>query len=98
MKWLLITDDNRTIGNVSDKLEECGCDVKIERITALNEKGILTKRQEEVIRQALSSGYFDYPKKTGSLKLAEELGISVSTLSEIIRAAQRRIFAEYLRS
>jgi len=98
MKWLLITDDNRTIGKISDRLEECGCDVKIDRVTPLNEKGILTKRQEEVVRQAFSLGYFDYPKKTGSLKLAGELGISVSTLSEIIRAAQRRIFAEYLRS
>ena len=98
MKWLLITDDNRTIGKISDKLEECGCDVKIERVTALSKKGILTERQEEVIRQAFSLGYFDYPKKTGSSKLASELGIAVSTLSEIIRAAQRRIFAEYLRS
>jgi predicted DNA binding protein len=98
MKWLLITDDNRTIGEISDKLEEEGYDVKIERITVFEGKNILTERQEEVIQAAFSSGYFDYPKRTGSSKLAIRLGISVSTLSEIMRAAQRRILAEYLRS
>jgi len=98
MKWLLITDDNRTIGKIVDGLEEEGYDVKIERITTFEGKKILTERQEEVIRVAFSSGYFDYPKRAGSLKLASRLGISVSTLSEIMRAAQRRILAEYLHS
>jgi predicted DNA binding protein len=98
MKWLLITDDNRTIGKIYDELAEAGYDVKIERVTAFGGKRILTDRQEEIIRTAFSSGYFDYPKKTGSSKLAGRLGISVSTLSEIMRAAQRRILAEYLRS
>lgn len=98
MKWLLITDDNRTVGEISDELEKLGSETKIEKVIALGEKGILTKRQEEIIRLAFSSGYFDYPKRIGSLKLASKLGISVSTLSEVLRAAQRRIFSEYLRS
>lgn len=98
MKWLLITDNNLTIGKISDALEEAGYDIIIERITSFGEKNILTERQEEVIRVAFSSGYFDYPKRTGSSKLATKLGISVSTLSEIMRAAQRRILGRYLRS
>ncbi|MFX0200157.1 MAG: helix-turn-helix domain-containing protein [Candidatus Hodarchaeota archaeon] len=98
MKWLLITDENRTVGEISDALEKLGCETKIEKLIVLGEKGILTERQEEIIRLAFSSGYFDYPKRIGSLKLASKLGISVSTLSEVLRAAQRRIFSEYLRS
>ena len=98
MRWLLITDDNRTIGKIYDELAEEGYDIKIERVTAFSGRRILTDRQEEIIRTAFSLGYFDYPKKTGSAKLANKLGISVSTLSEIMRAAQRRILAEYLRS
>ncbi len=98
MKWLLITDTNKTIGKISDKLEESGCDVKIERVTLLGKKGVLTQRQEEIIRTAFASGYFNYPRRVDSSKLASKLGISVSTLSEVMRAAQRRIFAEYLRS
>lgn len=92
------TDTNRTMGKISDKLEEYGCDVRIERVTPLSEKGVLTQRQEEIIRTAFASGYFDYPRRSGSSKVASKLGISVSTLSEVMRAAQRRIFSEYLRS
>lgn len=96
MKWLLITDTNTTMGELSEELEATGCDVRIERVTKLSEKGILTPRQEEILRAAFASGYFDYPRKTNSLKLAQKLSISISTLSEVMRAAQRRIIAEYL--
>jgi len=98
MKWLLITDDNRTIGKIHDELIGAGYDIKIERVTAFGGKRILTERQEEIISTAFSLGYFEYPKRIGSSKLASEFGISVSTLSEIMRAAKRRILAEYLRS
>jgi predicted DNA binding protein len=98
MKWLLITDDNPTAGKLVDNLEKCRCDVQIERVTPLGEKGILTERQEELIRVALASGFFDFPRKIGTLELSKKLGISVSTLSEIMRATQRRIFSEYIRS
>ena len=91
-------DDNRTIGKIYDDLSEQGYDIRIERVTASSGKRMLTDRQDEIIRTAFSSRYFDYPKRTGSSQLASKLGISVSTLSEIMRAAQRRILTEYLRS
>ncbi len=97
MKWLLITD-NKTLGEVVEGLEELAIENKVERVTPLGEKGVLTDRQEEVIRKAFSMGFFDFPRGADSNKLAEELGISISTLSEILRAAERRIFSEYLRA
>jgi predicted DNA binding protein len=98
MKWLLITDDNPTVGKIVDNLEKCGCDVRIERVTHFGGRGILTERQEELIRVALASGFFDFPRKMGTIELARKLGISVSTLSEVLRTTQRRIFSEYLQS
>lgn len=98
MKWLLVTDGNRTVGLLSRKLREHGCDVQVERVTPLRGTEVLTTRQEEVLRKAFAAGYFDYPRKTGSAKIAAELGISASTLSEVLRAAQRRILSEYLRA
>lgn len=98
MKWLLITDNNKSIGTLIDELARNQCDVRIERVTPLSEKRVLTERQEVVIRKAFSLGYFDYPRRTDSMKLAKELGVSISTLSEVMRAAQRRILAEYVRS
>ncbi len=98
MKWLLITDTNKTVGKLSEVLKQVDCDVKLERITLLSDKGVLTNRQEETIQVAFASGYFDFPRKIGGQKLANQLGVSVSTLSEVMRAAQRRIFAEYLQT
>jgi predicted DNA binding protein len=98
MKWLIITDSNVTVGQIAKKLEEHQCDIKIERITPLREQGMLTERQEHIIRKAFESGYFACPRKTDATNLAKELKISASTLSEVIRAAQRRIFAAYLHS
>ena len=97
MKWLLITDTNKTVGKLSEALEQVDCDVKIDRITPMGNKGVLTDRQEQIIQAAFASGYFDFPRRIGSPKLAKQLGITVSTLSEVMRAAQRRIFAEYLK-
>lgn len=98
IRWLLITDNNLTVGKICDRLEELGCEVKIERVTTVAEKGILTKRQEEVLRKAFALGYFNFPRRTDSKKLATNLGISVSTLSEVMRAAERRVLAEYMHS
>ncbi len=98
MKWLLVTDNHRTIAGLSRELLEYGCDVRLERVTPLRGAHLLTQRQEEVLRTAFAAGYFDYPKKMNSARLADALGISVSTLSEVMRAAQRRILSEYLRA
>ena len=57
-----------------------------------------TDRQEEVIRKAFSLGYFDFPCGKDSNEVAKEVGVSISTLSEIFRAAERRIFSEFLRA
>jgi predicted DNA binding protein len=97
MRWLIVTDNNKTIGAISDGLQEHDCDVKIERAISLTDKGILTARQQEVIRVALSAGFFDYPRKADTTAMAARLGISVSTFSEVIRAAQRRVFSEYIK-
>ncbi|NIM45350.1 MAG: hypothetical protein GTO54_06945, partial [Nitrososphaeria archaeon] len=44
MKWLLITD-NETLGEVIEELEEIDVENRIERLTPLGKKGILTDRQ-----------------------------------------------------
>jgi predicted DNA binding protein len=97
MKWLLITD-NETLVEVIEGLGELGIENRVDRLTPLGGKGVLTDRQEEVIRKAFSLGYFDFPRGKDSYEVAKEVGVSISTLSEILRAAERRIFSEYLRA
>ncbi|MCJ7506124.1 helix-turn-helix domain-containing protein [Candidatus Bathyarchaeota archaeon] len=98
MTWLMVTDSNRTLGEICKRLEDMGCTVKILESAPLDEqKKLLTERQEEVIRVAFENGYFDKPKRSGSHAVAAKLGISAATFSEIVRAAQRRILQDQLR-
>lgn len=56
----------------------------------------LTDRQHETLETAYQMGYFDYPKGSNATEVAEALEISPSTLSELLFAAQRKIFEAIL--
>lgn len=51
----------------------------------------LTDRQQKVVQKAFEMGYFEYPKKSNATEVAAELGISRSTFSEHLSAAQMKI-------
>ncbi|WP_346765822.1 helix-turn-helix domain-containing protein [Thermococcus sp. MV5] len=56
----------------------------------------LSKRQREILLLAYKSGYFDNPHKVTLKDLAEMLGLSVSTVKEHLRKAQRKILDEII--
>jgi len=51
----------------------------------------LTARQEQVLGTALAQGYFEFPRKISLTNLSELVGVRPSTLSEILRSAERRV-------
>ncbi len=51
----------------------------------------LTPRQREVLRQALSEGYFDVPRRISLTKLAAKVGVAISTLSVTLAVIERKI-------
>jgi len=57
-------------------------------------RGKLTDRQLEALRTAYREGYFERPKGANAGELAEQLGVSRSTFSEHLVAAQRKLFAD----
>lgn len=57
-------------------------------------RGKLTDRQLEVLRTAYREGYFERPRGANATELAEQLGISQSTFTEHLVAAQRKLFAD----
>jgi len=57
--------------------------------------GMLTEKQERIFWLALKGGFFDYPRKIGLREFSAKLGISPSTLSEIIRRGTRRLLEHY---
>ncbi|MDG6901828.1 MAG: helix-turn-helix domain-containing protein [Nitrososphaerota archaeon] len=69
-------------------------EVKLRKV--LEDKDLLTARQEQILSFAFERGYFDFPKKLGLKELAAQTGIGTSTLAEILRRGQKKILAEYL--
>lgn len=55
------------------------------------DRGELTARQLEVLQTAHEMGYLQHPKRANAGEVAAELGISVSTFSEHIAAAESKI-------
>lgn len=77
-------------------LKDSGLDFKILRVKEFRSTGkALTERQEMVLWLALRAGFFEYPRRVDTTELSRMLGISSSTLSEIIRRGLRRLLEHY---
>lgn len=59
-------------------------------------RGKLTDRQLEVLRKAYEEGYFEQPKRANATELAEQLGISQSTVTEHLVTAQKKLLEDIL--
>jgi len=62
----------------------------------LVDRGELTSRQRQVLETAHSLGYFDHPKGANAGEVADELGISTSTFTEHLAAAQSKLLTSIL--
>ena len=58
---------------------------------AVVDRSRLTDRQREVLETAHEMGYFEYPKRANAGDVAEAIGISRSTFSEHLGAAQTKL-------
>ncbi|MFD1562389.1 helix-turn-helix domain-containing protein [Haloarchaeobius amylolyticus] len=79
-----IIDDLEGFGTVTlGKLEEF----------RVSTDSTLTERQREVVAEALSRGYYDWPRGITNEELAAELEISRATLHEHLRKAERAVLS-----
>ena len=62
----------------------------------LVDRGELTTRQREVIEMAHDMGYFDHPKGANAGEVADSLGITTSTFTEHLAAAQSKLLSAIL--
>lgn len=60
------------------------------------DRGELTERQREVLETAHSMGYFEHPKGANAGEVAEALGITTSTFTEHLAAAQSKLLDSIL--
>ncbi|MDG6220503.1 MAG: helix-turn-helix domain-containing protein [Candidatus Thermoplasmatota archaeon] len=96
LEWNIIFTERPSLKKLVFGLEEMGCEVKLKKISTVDESKMLTAKQEDIIRTAYQRGYYDFPKRIGVRELAEMFDISTATLSEILRRGQKKIIERYL--
>jgi len=58
---------------------------------------MLTPKEQEVLYHVYFRGYYSQPRRVTLEELSKELGLSRSTLNEILRSAERKIVTAYMR-
>lgn len=98
VEWTLAFSDGTSLTQFLNKLENERIKVEIRRLSKVLEQKGLTPRQHQIILSALDKGYFDYPRRIDLSHLAKELGITKSTLLEILRRAEKKALTSLYRS
>jgi DNA binding protein with HTH domain len=83
-----------------DYIKKIGTIIKISYVKPIyfgsNILSCLTEKQRKTILMAKKLGYYEYPRKINSEKLAEKLGISTPTVIEHLRKAEIRLLDQIL--
>jgi len=91
----IISRDRQTVRQAMGKVEALGHTVTLEKLTTLAPDMYMTGYQEDVLMIAYERGYFDSPRRTDLRELAALFDVSIATMSEILRKAQRKVMAEH---
>ncbi len=94
--WRFIARKTSDFRQVLARLSKEGIETRIEDVAPLERRATLTGRQKEIMATAVAQGYFEFPRKISLTGLSELVGVKPSTLSEILRSAERRIMANAL--
>lgn len=80
--------------------EECGTDLRVDRLYDLTEPKLgqygVTPKQREALLRALEMGYFEIPRGTTLEAVGESLGISRMATSERLRRGERNLVSNSL--
>jgi hypothetical protein len=97
--------DMATLQDVILTLREAYPNTDVQRLLRSNDertdhdlvdRSTLTDRQRHVLETAHDMGYFEHPKGANAGEVAEALGITTSTFTEHLAAAQRKLLSSIL--
>ncbi len=94
VEWNLVIDQAHARVLVS-KLKEDNITHRILGFGHTTNRRLLTVRQREVFDQAVLEGYYDTPRRITLTDLAKKLGVSKSTLCEMIHLIEKHIIEEF---
>jgi predicted DNA binding protein len=95
LEWAVAAENNSAIHDLVYLLGKNKCEVQLTKISGSSGSSGLTLRQEEILQFAYSNGFYEYPRRVSLRDLSRIFDVSPSTMSEILRAGQRRVFSEY---
>ncbi len=98
MEWRVFVNGERDMKSLFRRLDRNKVKYSVVELTHTMQKREVTSRQEEIVRVALDLGYFEFPKRIRLEDLAQKLGLSAGTLSEILRRAEKHILSKYFDS
>jgi len=95
--WTIILDGYSELKKLLKEFIDSKIEVKVMKVVKVKQGSIITARQEQIVKIALETGFYDFPRRITLRKLAEKLNVSPSTLSEILRRAEKNIIETYFR-
>lgn len=69
---------------------------RVEEISPISADYRLTTRQLTILKSAMEMGLYDFPRRITQDELASRIGITPSTLTEILRRAEKKILGDFL--
>ncbi|HUR69413.1 MAG TPA: helix-turn-helix domain-containing protein [Candidatus Thermoplasmatota archaeon] len=91
-----ITGTRPEVSAFAMRLEAAGHAAEVREVApTIPQPPLLTPSQDEAIRVAVASGYYDIPRRLNLQQLAQKLGITSASLSERLRRAEGRIIRRY---
>lgn len=91
------TIPQQSLSELGETLDRVGITYTVERVQQdVESDPLLTERQRWVLNEAIDRGYYDTPRHTTLVDLAEELGIAKSTCSEILHRAEEHVLKDYM--
>lgn len=94
--WLLAMTAHSSLRRLLRKLKTHGIEADVVRVAAISDAEKLTPRQRRIVEYAYASGFYEYPRRAALHQLSRSLGVSSSTLGEMLRRAERKIITSYL--
>lgn len=94
--WELTASRDR-LSALGEQLDAFGIQYEVDRVREEVDPGrVLTDRQRDLVRAAIEHGYYDTPRTCSLTELADELGLAVSTSSEILHRAEGRVMKRFV--
>jgi len=94
--WNLTTSQD-AISALGDQLSAMGISYSVDFIQQkiTNADDLLTDRQQVLVAEAVSRGYYDTPRRCTLTELADAVDLAKSTTSETLHRAEERVMKEF---